>query len=659
MLAVRGEHHAFGRGTLRFLYPGNRKILAYLRELEERWSGETILCVGNLSRTAQAVELDLSALHAAACRSSSSAARPFPPIGQLTYLLTLPPYGFYWFLLATEAQLPPGTRRRRSRCRNSRPSCCAASSPRCSPSAEPRHRSSARSLPAYLPKRRWFAAKGETLHGVRIAYAVPLPGSSAILLLAEIEADRRRSHASATSCRSASAGKTRRPARWRSQLALARVRRGRASASSPTPSRSTRFACVLARRACATRAAVRARRRGEIRFLPTSRLAELEIAGDARDPPAVRRAVEQLADRRRRAGDEDRAPRRRRHPSRRRDDAATSPSAASATRRRCSARWCASTPTARRTRWRSCRASCATRATAGAGRSISSRAAWTSSRSPGSAATRRGGEGGHLRRIRRLRRRDRPAARRAARGAGAADRRAGFRARAGATTRCSRNGRDGAIEQLDGAFALLRPGPRMAGRDGARTRGAALLGARGRAAARRSAALPRAARAALRTRVHGDFHLGQVLVVAATPISSTSRASRRARWRSAAPSPRGCATSPACCAPSTMPRPPRRAATAASSPRQRAAHGAARAVPRRGGRHASSTRYRAVLDAAEQRWVTPEAEPALLDLFLLEKAAYEIRYEAANRPTWLGDPAARACADIADACCSAPETQHG
>jgi maltose alpha-D-glucosyltransferase/alpha-amylase len=61
MLAVRKSHPAFGRGTLKFLYPGNRKVFAYLRELTGEKS-ETVLCVCNLSRTAQAVELDLSAL---------------------------------------------------------------------------------------------------------------------------------------------------------------------------------------------------------------------------------------------------------------------------------------------------------------------------------------------------------------------------------------------------------------------------------------------------------------------------------------------------------------------------------------------------------------------------------------------------------------------
>src|SRR5258708_22474875 len=57
MLTVRNRHKAFGRGTLRFLYPGNRNVLAYLREYEDA----TILCVCNLSHVIQAVELDLSA----------------------------------------------------------------------------------------------------------------------------------------------------------------------------------------------------------------------------------------------------------------------------------------------------------------------------------------------------------------------------------------------------------------------------------------------------------------------------------------------------------------------------------------------------------------------------------------------------------------------
>jgi maltose alpha-D-glucosyltransferase/alpha-amylase len=48
--------------------------------------------------------------------------------------------------------------------------------------------------------------------------------------------------------------------------------------------------------------------------------------------------------------------------------------------------------------------------------------------------------------------------------------------------------------------------------------------------------------------------------------------------------------------------------------------------------------YRSGLNDAPRPWIGKRAAPALLELFLLEKAAYEIRYEAANRPTWLGLP---------------------
>ena len=60
-----------------------------------------MLCVANLARTPQAVELELSEF-AGRVPIELDGGSVFPPIGQLTYLLTLPPYGFYWFLLADE-----------------------------------------------------------------------------------------------------------------------------------------------------------------------------------------------------------------------------------------------------------------------------------------------------------------------------------------------------------------------------------------------------------------------------------------------------------------------------------------------------------------------------------------------------------------------------
>ena len=101
MIAVRQSHQAFGHGSLAFLRPRNRKVLAYLREHD----GDVLLCVFNLARSAQAVELDLSG-QKGKVPVELTGASPFPPIGTLPYLLTLPAYGFYWFTLADPTRLP-------------------------------------------------------------------------------------------------------------------------------------------------------------------------------------------------------------------------------------------------------------------------------------------------------------------------------------------------------------------------------------------------------------------------------------------------------------------------------------------------------------------------------------------------------------------------
>ena len=101
MIQVRKGHAAFGRGSLEFLYPRNRKVLAYVREYED----QRLLCVFNLARSAQAVELDLRH-YAGAVPVELTGASAFPPIGDLPYMLTLPAYGFYWFILEAQAEQP-------------------------------------------------------------------------------------------------------------------------------------------------------------------------------------------------------------------------------------------------------------------------------------------------------------------------------------------------------------------------------------------------------------------------------------------------------------------------------------------------------------------------------------------------------------------------
>jgi maltose alpha-D-glucosyltransferase/alpha-amylase len=101
MLATRKTSRAFGRGKRRFLKPGNRKILAYISEHDD----DVILSVFNLAATAQPVELDLSAFKGRV-PVEMLGKTAFPPVGELPYLLTLPSHGFYWFRLSADAPMP-------------------------------------------------------------------------------------------------------------------------------------------------------------------------------------------------------------------------------------------------------------------------------------------------------------------------------------------------------------------------------------------------------------------------------------------------------------------------------------------------------------------------------------------------------------------------
>ena len=94
LISVRKSTLAFGRGTMTFIRPLNRSVLAYIRKYDD----EVILCVANLSRSAQATELDLSAWKDRVPLEMLGRTS-FPAIGELPYMITLAPYGFYWFRL--------------------------------------------------------------------------------------------------------------------------------------------------------------------------------------------------------------------------------------------------------------------------------------------------------------------------------------------------------------------------------------------------------------------------------------------------------------------------------------------------------------------------------------------------------------------------------
>jgi maltose alpha-D-glucosyltransferase/alpha-amylase len=94
MLHVRKQHPVFGQGTFEVLNAGNPSVLAYLRSLED----DLVLCVCNMSRFAQPVELMLSDL-AGKIPVELMGRVAFPSIGELPYFITLAGYGFYWFRL--------------------------------------------------------------------------------------------------------------------------------------------------------------------------------------------------------------------------------------------------------------------------------------------------------------------------------------------------------------------------------------------------------------------------------------------------------------------------------------------------------------------------------------------------------------------------------
>ena len=102
LIAVRKSTLAFGRGTMTFIRPENRSVLAYVRQYQDK----VILCVANLSRSAQATELDLSAFKDRVPLEMLGRTR-FPAIGELPYMITLAPYGFYWFELQERDKSEP------------------------------------------------------------------------------------------------------------------------------------------------------------------------------------------------------------------------------------------------------------------------------------------------------------------------------------------------------------------------------------------------------------------------------------------------------------------------------------------------------------------------------------------------------------------------
>jgi maltose alpha-D-glucosyltransferase / alpha-amylase len=166
VIALRSQHRVFGRGSIDFLLPENAKVLAFTRHFE----GETVLVVANLSRYAQTVSLDLHE-HRGAVPVELFGGSEFPTIVEGGYHLTLGPYGFYWFSLQPQHHdvLGGGPEP------ENLPVVAATDDWRQLFPARGRGRSAlARAWPPFFARNRWYAGRTRSLRTTEILDAVPV-----------------------------------------------------------------------------------------------------------------------------------------------------------------------------------------------------------------------------------------------------------------------------------------------------------------------------------------------------------------------------------------------------------------------------------------------------------------------------------------------------
>ena len=177
MIALRKLFRVFGRGTLEFLSPANRKVLAYLR----RYEGEQVLCVANLSRFAQPVDLDLSQLDGMTPVEMLGYVE-FPPIDKRPYRLSLAPYGFLWLELHAKQEEAAS-----SSVEAEHAPLAVTGSWESILEDVGRHRLETVLFPEYLPKQRWFGAKSRHIQATRILDWAALEGSKGACALVEVQ----------------------------------------------------------------------------------------------------------------------------------------------------------------------------------------------------------------------------------------------------------------------------------------------------------------------------------------------------------------------------------------------------------------------------------------------------------------------------------------
>jgi maltose alpha-D-glucosyltransferase / alpha-amylase len=178
LIGLRKRYRAFGRGGIEFLHPSNRKVLAFIRCYEQ----ERILVVANLSRFVQYVELDLSAYRGQVAVELFGRT-PFPPIGELPYLLTLGPHAFYWFAIEAGQRVAVET----TAAAEARLPLLQIKGGWETVFRGPPKATLEKALPAFLQTRRWFGGKALTIREVKIIDTITFPNGAAGAVIAVLE----------------------------------------------------------------------------------------------------------------------------------------------------------------------------------------------------------------------------------------------------------------------------------------------------------------------------------------------------------------------------------------------------------------------------------------------------------------------------------------
>jgi len=180
IVAQRKRTKAFGRGSLEFLAPENPRILAFFRV----YGNERILVVANLSRFIQPVELDLRAFAGSKMVEMFGGAE-FPLVTDKPYLLTLGPHAFYWFMVEPQA-VSAETIGLRTGEQRDRPISVGSWN---DVFGEPAQSALVRLLPSFLRNRPWFLGRSRRIRAIELADAVRLPETNSYLLLVRVEYD--------------------------------------------------------------------------------------------------------------------------------------------------------------------------------------------------------------------------------------------------------------------------------------------------------------------------------------------------------------------------------------------------------------------------------------------------------------------------------------